>query len=69
MCGYMTSATSNCRICNSSKIKQLGFGTEKIEAAVKGLFPEACVARMDQGTTSAKGSVLKILKKVKKQTS
>ncbi len=67
MCGYMTAASSKCRTCNSSKIKQLGFGTERIEAAVKAMFPEASVARMDQDTTTIKGSVVKILKGVKEK--
>lgn len=67
MCGYMTAANSKCRTCNSSKIKNLGFGTERIEAAVKALFPDASVARMDQDTTTMKGSVVKILKGVKEK--
>lgn len=65
MCSYMTSAQAKCPTCNSSNIKQLGFGTERIEAAVNALFPEASVARMDQDTTATKGSVVKILKGVK----
>ena len=65
MCGYMIPSNSKCRICNSSNIKNLGFGTEKIEAAVKALFPEAVVARMDQDTTTRQGSMLKILKDVR----
>ena len=37
-------------------------GTEKIENAVKTLFPHACVARMDRDTTTRKNSTLQILK-------
>ena len=65
MCGYMIPANSKCRICNSSSIKNLGFGTERIEAAVKALFPEASVARMDQDTTVRSGSMVKLLKDVR----
>jgi primosomal protein N' (replication factor Y) len=40
-------------------------GTEKVEAAVKTLFPEACTARMDRDTTGRKGAIAKILRAVK----
>ena len=65
MCGYMIPSNSKCRVCNSSNIKNLGFGTERIEAAVKALFPEAAVARMDQDTTVRPGSMVRLLKDVK----
>jgi primosomal protein N' (replication factor Y) len=45
----------------------LGIGTEKIETAAQALFPDAKVARMDRDTTAGKGSVIKILKKLKNQ--
>ncbi|MBW2569320.1 MAG: primosomal protein N' [Deltaproteobacteria bacterium] len=61
-CGYSLASVSNCSTCGSSRIKQLGLGTEKVEAAVKALFPDANVARMDRDTTTRKGSMLKILK-------
>ncbi|MBU4037224.1 MAG: primosomal protein N', partial [Proteobacteria bacterium] len=61
-CGYTKSAGSGCSKCGSTSIKLLGLGTEKVEAAVKSLFPQARVARMDADTTIRKGSVLKILK-------
>jgi primosomal protein N' (replication factor Y) len=64
-CGYSRSATSRCDICGSSKIKPLGFGTEKLEDRVTALFSKARVARMDRDTTRRKGSILKILKGVK----
>jgi primosomal protein N' (replication factor Y) (superfamily II helicase) len=43
-------------------MRLLGLGTEKVESAVRALFPRARVARMDRDTTARKGSVLKILK-------
>ena len=61
-CGYSLASASNCSSCGSSKIKQLGLGTEKVEAAVKALFPDASVVRMDRDTITRKGSMLKILK-------
>ena len=67
-CGYTLASASNCPTCGSSRIKLLGLGTEKVEAAVKTLFPDARVARMDRDTTRQKGSILKILKGIKNHT-
>ena len=65
-CGYTRSATAGCPQCGSTAIKQLGMGTEKIEAVVKQLFPEAAVERLDRDTTVRKGSMARILKNVRK---
>lgn len=61
-CGFTKASGSNCNKCGSSEVKLLGLGTEKVEAAVKSLFPEARVERMDSDTTVRKGSMIKILK-------
>lgn len=67
-CGFSRAASSRCDICGSTKIKNLGLGTEKIETMVASIFPEAKIARMDQDTTKRKGSVLKMLKGLKNKT-
>ncbi len=67
-CGFTLASTSNCPTCGSAGILLLGLGTEKIEAAVKSLFPNAKIARMDRDTTTRKGSVLKLLKGMKNNT-
>ncbi|MBN1930891.1 MAG: primosomal protein N' [Desulfobacterales bacterium] len=64
-CGFSKSSVSSCRVCGSSKIKLLGVGTEKIEIALKALFPEARVARMDHDTTQRKGALIRILKELR----
>lgn len=61
-CGYARARATGCDACGSSKIKLLGLGTEKVEARIKEIFPEARVARMDRDTTARKGAVVKILK-------
>ncbi|MEE4359748.1 MAG: primosomal protein N' [Desulfococcaceae bacterium] len=61
-CGFSRESTYQCPACGSPGLKYLGMGTEKVESAVRKLFPGARVARMDRDTTSRKGSVLKILK-------
>ena len=65
-CGFSRSATSACEVCGSDKIILLGLGTEKVENALKKLFPKARVDRMDRDTTSRKGSLLKHLKEIRK---
>ncbi len=64
-CGFTLSAASKCPTCNSSGIKLLGLGTEKVEAALNKLFPESKIARMDRDTVSRKGDLLQILKSVR----
>ncbi len=61
-CGFTRSSGANCPTCGSYNIKFLGLGTERVEEAVKALFPQARVARMDRDTTSKKGALLNILK-------
>ncbi len=67
-CGFFQALVLNCPICGSSNIRHLGLGTEKIENAVLNFFPEANIARMDRDTTRRKGSVLRILKGLRNNT-
>lgn len=66
-CGYTRSSGANCPTCGSYNIKFLGLGTERVEEAVKALFPQARVARMDRDTTSKKGALLNILKELRQR--
>ncbi|MGD8992435.1 MAG: primosomal protein N' [Desulfobacterales bacterium] len=67
-CGFSRAATGSCDSCGSSEIKKIGLGTEKIEATVQKIFPEARVARMDRDTTARKGSIFRILKGLNDQS-
>jgi primosomal protein N' (replication factor Y) len=67
-CGHSRSAVSRCDSCGKDAIKPLGMGTEKIEAAVRELFPSACVARMDRDTTRRRGAIVKLLKSLRQRT-
>jgi primosomal protein N' (replication factor Y) len=67
-CGFTRASSSSCSICGSAHVKHLGVGTEKVEAAVSKLFPQARVARMDRDTTTRKGSILALLKGVNDKT-
>ncbi len=64
LCDYSIPAASNCPTCGSAGVKLLGYGTEKIESAIRSLFPDAKTARMDRDTTSRKGSLVSLLKDV-----
>ncbi len=56
LCGYSVVAPRKCPECSDPKIKHAGSGTEKVEDAVKRLFPGARVARMDADTMTRKHS-------------
>lgn len=54
---------SKCPSCDSKKIKQFGTGTQKIETELLNRLPDARIIRMDQDTTSRKGSHEQLLKR------
>jgi primosomal protein N' (replication factor Y) len=55
-CGYTRALPKVCPACNSAAIRQLGAGTETVEAEVHRLFPAAQTLRWDAETTRFKGS-------------
>ena len=61
VCGKTRAAPAKCPKCGSAAIKMSGIGTQRVEAAVRRLFPEARVARMDSDTTGGKESHAQIL--------
>jgi primosomal protein N' (replication factor Y) len=67
-CGFSLPASAACTACGSPQIKRLGLGTEKVEGAIRALFPEARVARMDRDTTRRKGDFLRLLKGLREKT-
>lgn len=60
-CGYGTNKIEKCPSCNEKSIREMGFGTERLEEEIKIKFPFAKVLRMDADTTSKKGSHSKII--------
>ena len=65
-CGYNRPVNTKCPSCKSSKIKPLGFGTERVESMLKTMFPDARLTRMDQDSTSPKRGHHKNIKKHQK---
>ena len=64
-CGYETSALTICPECGSKNIRYFGTGTQKLEAEINKIFPEASTIRMDVDTVTKKNSHDEILGKFK----
>ena len=60
-CGYTTRIRKQCEECGKSNLEHQGSGTQQVEEAIEELFAEARILRMDQDTTSRKGSHDRIL--------
>ena len=53
-CGYQRGLPKHCPQCDSTAIRQMGTGTETVEAAVRELLPEANILRWDAETSRFK---------------
>ncbi|MFN2463407.1 MAG: primosomal protein N' [Candidatus Dormibacteria bacterium] len=55
-CGHAEPLPHACPNCEARDLKTVGFGTERIEAEARRLFPEARVVRLDRDTASTRDS-------------
>jgi primosomal protein N' (replication factor Y) len=60
-CGFKMAVPQTCFACGSTKLKTVGYGTEKLEDDLKILLPEARVRRMDLDTTRQKNAYQSII--------
>lgn len=60
-CGFKMVAPQTCFACGSTKIKTVGYGTEKLEDDLKLLLPNVRVRRMDLDTTRQKNAYQNII--------
>lgn len=60
-CGFERAVPERCPACQSTAIKRHGVGTERVEAEVRRLWPEARVARLDRDTAPHSGRALDLL--------
>lgn len=60
-CDFSTPLPSACPSCKSANLRDPGMGTEKVEAEVKRIFPDARTCRMDSDTTRRKGAASKLI--------
>jgi primosomal protein N' (replication factor Y) len=63
-CNFTKTVPNACEKCAAPYLERIGFGTERVEAEVRKLFPEARVARVDRDTVRRKGSLVEILARV-----
>ncbi len=60
-CGYHMAVQEQCQACGNSELNAKGIGTEQIELALKTLYPDAKIARMDADTTRGKYAFEKLI--------
>lgn len=65
-CGKMYPLPKSCPTCKSDRIGGFGAGTQKIEEICRNEFPESIILRMDQDTTTGRGSHARILEQFEK---
>jgi len=60
-CGYTYQVPTECPACGCKDLQTRGYGTEKIEAEVRDIFPESRIARMDLDTTRSRSAYERII--------
>jgi primosomal protein N' (replication factor Y) len=60
-CNYAVGIPTRCAQCAGTYLEQSGFGTERVEAEIAGLFPEARIARVDRDTVRRRGAIAALL--------
>lgn len=61
LCGYKETVPHHCPTCTSTRLRTVGYGTEKLEEELNTFFPDANIQRMDLDTTRSKGGYDNIL--------
>jgi primosomal protein N' (replication factor Y) len=65
-CDYQRRAPDLCPQCQGIRLRPFGLGTEKVEQAVRELFPKARTLRMDRDTMARKGAHAETLRAFRK---
>ncbi len=60
-CGSERAMPNTCESCQSERLDRVGYGTERIAAALEEHFPDVLVARIDRDSTRRKGALQKQL--------
>jgi primosomal protein N' (replication factor Y) len=60
-CNHAVALPKVCARCAGPYLEQLGFGTERIEAELRALLPQARVARVDRDTIRRRGAIASTL--------
>ncbi|GAA4358539.1 primosomal protein N' [Kangiella marina] len=64
-CDKQVFTPKRCPECQSPQLNPVGLGTERLEEALKALFPEHTVARVDRDSTRRKDSMQDIVQAIK----
>ncbi|MEE0805454.1 MAG: primosomal protein N', partial [Prevotellamassilia sp.] len=62
-CGKSYEVPRTCPNCHEADFRDIGYGTEKIQAAIEAVFPNARTARMDLDTTRSRAAYEQIIRK------
>ena len=62
-CGFHCMPQTLCPACGHEGLRSYGFGTERLEAELKALYPRLRAARMDRDSIRRKGHTFELLKK------
>ena len=60
-CNFAMPLPRRCVKCSGEFMEQTGFGTERVEAEIRALLPEARVARVDRDTIRRRGAIASVL--------
>ena len=63
-CGKEQRLQTHCPACKTGELLPLGLGTERIEEALRELFPDKILVRLDRDTTQRKGSLERYLAQI-----
>jgi primosomal protein N' (replication factor Y) len=64
-CGHQRREPDHCPSCGSPDLRPVGQGTERVEEALQRHFPDTPLARIDRDSTSRKGSLEKLLNRIR----
>jgi primosomal protein N' (replication factor Y) len=64
-CNYAARVPAACPLCAGPYLEQTGFGTERVEAEVLRLFPQARVARLDRDAVRRRGALAALLTRLR----
>ncbi len=65
-CGMSYDVPTHCPQCAQADLRDVGVGTEKVEAEVAAAFPEARIGRMDLDTTGTRSAYERIIRSFQK---
>jgi primosomal protein N' (replication factor Y) len=60
-CNFSQLVPTTCSNCAAPYLERIGFGTERVEAEIAALFPDARVGRVDRDTVRRRGSLTQTL--------